>query len=389
MTLFARDEYLRRINATKQLMQRHGVDVLVVTSPENICYLTGYEGWSFYTPQAALVTLGDEEPTFVTRSMDVACAEFTAFLRPEHVIGFPETYVGRNDRQPMTFIGELLIARGCGSMRIGVEKGVHFFSVHSYEALCAALPNATIVDADLLVDRVRLIKCPQEIEIMRHAGRIATATMQAGINAIEVGVRECDVAAELHAAQLRGTAEGGGGVPVSVLMGVGKKARAPHLKWTDAKLPNDTSVFMELSGCRHQYHVALSRTIRLGVPPAGLTQLCDVVIDAMEETLASIRPGKHCEDVAKVYQQLIKRAGYQKSSRIGYAMGLCFEPTWIERTASLQDGDLTELEPNMTFHMICGMWEGEHQAVMSESFRVSDTGHELLAQLPRRLFVKP
>lgn len=67
----------------------------------------------------------------------------------------------------------------------------------------------------------------------------------------------------------------------------------------------------------------------------------------------------------------IAKKGLTKEFRIGYAMGLNYPPDWGEHTASLRPGDPTILEPNMTFHMILGMWMDDYGFECSESRRVS------------------
>ena len=388
VSLFSREEYLRRIRATKERMARAGIDLLLVSSPENINYLTGYAGWSFYTPQLVALALDAVEPVLITRQMDVACADFTSFQDPANVVGYPEHYIGTLERHPMEFIAQTLRERGLARGTMGIEKSAHFLSVKSYEVLREQLKGLPFVDADLLVDWVRTIKSDAEIDIMRQAGAIADAAMKGAFDAIAPGVRECDAAAALYYAQLKGTAEGGGGVPNSVLMPAGAKARAPHLKWTDDPYRGQQGVNIELSGCRHQYHCGLARTVYLGKPPAKLQQLAQIVIGGMSAVLDAVEPGVPCEALAAAWQREIARAGYEKASRIGYSIGLCFQPTWIERTISLQQGDKTPLAVNMTFHLMCGMWGGDDNLVMSETFRVTQDGPELLTHYPRELLVK-
>ena len=60
MTIFTRAEYLARIARTKSAMARKGLDTLLVASPANQFYLTGYDGWSFYTPQMVVVSMAAE-----------------------------------------------------------------------------------------------------------------------------------------------------------------------------------------------------------------------------------------------------------------------------------------------------------------------------------------
>ncbi|MFW6317771.1 MAG: M24 family metallopeptidase, partial [Halorubrum sp.] len=67
-------------------------------------------------------------------------------------------------------------------------------------------------------------------------------------------------------------------------------------------------------------------------------------------------------------------------------MGLGYPPDWGEHTASIRPGDETVLEEGMTFHMIPGLWEDEFGVELSETFAVTSTGAETLAEFPRRLF---
>src|SRR5258708_39926482 len=87
--LFERSEYLARIARPKQAMAERGIDLLLVASPANQFWLTGYDGWSFYTPQMVALRLDHEEPIWVGRKMDAVGAKFTAFLKPANVVPYP------------------------------------------------------------------------------------------------------------------------------------------------------------------------------------------------------------------------------------------------------------------------------------------------------------
>lgn len=388
MTIFERSEYMDRIRRTRQRMEKAGIDVLMLSAPENIYHLTGYAGWSFYIPQMALLPADDEEPVLIVRDMDTACADHSAFLESENVVGYPEDFIGSPNRHAMSFVADFVRKRRWGKCRLGIEMDAHFLTARAFAALRSSLPDAEFVDATCLVNWVRTYKSDAEIEIMRQAGRIADQALLAAYEHIAPGVRECDVAAEMFRALIRGTPEFGGGVPENVAMPAGVKAAAPHLPWSDSPYSTETGVNIELGGCRHQYHAGLARTIYLGRPPAELRRLSTVVLEGLQAALTTVRPGVLCEELVESWENVIARAGYHKASRIGYAIGTSFRPAWIEQTASLQRGDKTVLEPNMTFHLICGMWKGQHNLVMSETFRVTETGHERLTNLEQKLFVK-
>jgi ectoine hydrolase len=390
MTVFTKEEYLERIDRTKMRMTDMGMDVLVVSDPANMNYLTGYDGWSFYVPQVVIISLDKEEPVWVGREMDAAGARLTSFLRKDNIIGYPEYYVQIADRHPMEFVADVLIQRGWGKKVIGTETDTYYFSARGYEALKKGMYNASFIDGNLLVNWIRLIKSPHEINVMREAGKIMEKVMQTAIDIVAPGVRECDAVAEIMRAQIRGTEDFGGDYTAIVpLMPSGIKTSTAHLTWTDETYGSEVAVNMELSACRNRYHSPMARTLYLGSqPPQKLQDTAKVVVEGLNETLAAIKPGMLCEEVEKVWRDVISRAGLIKKSRIGYAMGLNYPPDWGEHTASLRPGDKTILQADMTFHMILGMWMDEWGFEISEAFRVTENGHETFANFPRKLFVK-
>ncbi len=386
---FETHEYLSRIEETKRRMEAAGIEVLLVTDPSNMNYLTGYNGWSFYVHQLAALALDTAEPLWIGRQMDIACARHSAFLSSDSLVGYPEEYVQSAARHEMDFIAGVLADRGWGDRSLGVEMDSYFFTARAYEQLRLGLPDATFVDANLLVNWVRLVKSTREIEHLRAAGAIADRAMQAVIDRIEPGVRECDAAATFYATEIEGTPEFGGDLPSHVLfMPTGEKASAPHLSWTDNRFRVGEATNIELAGCRHRYHAGLARTVFLGSPPPRLTRVADVVVEGMEVALEKARPGTTCEQVEAAWRAVITKADLEKESRIGYSIGIGYPPDWGEHTASLRPGDTTVLEPDMTFHMILGMWMDNWGFELSETIRVTEDGApESFSTLPRKLFV--
>jgi Xaa-Pro dipeptidase len=390
MPLFPEAEYLDRLQKTKTHMHAAGIDVLVVADPANMNYLTGYDGWSFYVPQCVVVSQEAETPLWIGRGMDRAGARHTSFLSAADIIGYPDHYVQTPARHPMNFVGDTIRERGWGAKVVGVEMDAYYFTARAYAELRKSLPDARFANADLLVNWIRLVKSEAEIALMREAGQIANRVITTAIERLEPGVRECDAVAAVYQAQMSGTPEFGGDYPAIVpMMPTGEKTSAPHLTWTDAPYESEQMVNLELAACRHRYHCPIARTAYLGKhPPAKLVALAEHTVAGLEITLDAIKPGLRAEEVELVWRRHIAKAGLEKASRIGYAMGLNYPPDWGEHTASLRPGDRTLLEPNMTFHMILGMWMEDYGFECSESFRVSETGCETFADVPRKLFLK-
>jgi Xaa-Pro dipeptidase len=388
--VFTEEEYRRRVRKTQERMDHQGIEVLLVMDPANMNYLTGYDGWSFYVPQCVVVGLEADTPIWIGRNMDVAGARHTTFLPESDIIGYPENYIQTIERHPMNFVGDVIAERGWRQKTVGVEMDAYYFSARGYAELQKHLPDARFANADLLVNWVRLVKSDAEIALMRQAGQIANRVMTTAIDRLEPGVRECDAVAAVYQAQMSGTADFGGDYPAIVpMMPTGEKTSAPHLTWTDAPYENEQMVNLELAACRHRYHCPIARTAYLGKnPPAKLVELAERTVEGLNLTLEAICPDMRAEAVEQVWRKHIAKFGLEKESRIGYAMGLNYPPDWGEHTASLRPGDQTILKPNMTFHMILGMWMDNYGFECSESFRVSETGCETFSSVPRKLFVK-
>ena len=389
MLIFKKTEYLLRLEKIKEQMEIKGLDLLVLADPANMNYTTGYDGWSFYVPQVVLVIKDEAQPLWIGRGMDAAGARLTTFLKQENIQGYPDDYVQSLVKHPMHYVADIIKQHRWADKKIGVEMDAYYFSARAFQELEKSLPNAVFTDATNLVNWVRLIKSDNEISIMKQAGKIAENVMQTALDNLSPGTRECDVVAKVYQAQISGTKEFGGDYPSIVpMMPTGIKTTAPHLTWTDDPYENEQAVNLELAGCKNRYHCPIARTAYLGKNPSPkLSNIADVTVEGLNLTLDAIKPGMLCEDVELIWRNHIAKHGFEKESRIGYAMGLNYPPDWGEHTASLRPGDKTVLKPNMTFHMILGMWMDNYGFECSESFRVTENGAITFASFDRKLFI--
>ena len=389
MAAFPDEEYAERQARTRTKMAEAGVDVLIITDPANMNYLTGYDAWSFYVPQAVIVPANNDAPYWYGRSMDAQSAVLTTTLPRDHILSYTDDYVENPAKHPFQFLGSVLKEHGRERARIGYEGNAYFFTARNLQVLTESLPLAKFVDIDLMVNWVRTIKSDREIEVFRQAARIVESVMRVAIDAVTVGTRQCDAAALISEAQIRGTREYGGDAPAnppSILSA--ENAATPHASWSDRPFRHDTATCLELSGCRLRYHCAMSRTVYLGQPPADMLRVAEATKEGYEAALATVKQGALCRDVAASWTNTISKHGLTKPSRIGYSIGVNYPPNWADHTASLRDIDTTVMEPNMVFHLMLGMWMEGWGFELSDCFRVTETGHEVFANFPRQLFVK-
>jgi Xaa-Pro aminopeptidase len=379
--IFPRNEYLRRLAAVKGEMERREINALMVVAPANITYLTGYTAKSGYVPQGLIVALNDEEPTFITRRMDAPAAIHQMFVDRSRVFGYPESLIANPDKDGWDALIDHLLEAGFEKANIGIEE--QSLSSRTVGKFRMRLPAAKFVDFGDTVCWIRGIKSDLEITLMREAAAIADAGMLRAKEVIRPGVSEADAAAEIVAQLVRGA----GGKPGTDLadfsLCASPRTSTAHITWADDYFKQGSQINIELGGIRHGYTSALMRTFSIGQPSDQLQRLHEGETAGLEAALAAVKPGESCSDVAAAFNETLKKFGFRKESRCGYAIGI----DWTEPTASFRVGDRTILKPNMTFHLMLGNWIDEDLGyVISETLRVTDSGAETFSVLPREIF---
>ncbi len=387
-TAFPQSEYDRRLALTHAAMAAADIDLLFVTDPSNMAWLTGYDGWSFYVHQGVLVPLG-EPPVWWGRGEDMAGAVRTVWMPDSAVLGYADHYVQSTECHPMETLASIIEDRDFSDKRIGVEMDNYYFSAKAFEVLKHGLPNARFQDATGLVNWQRAVKSELELDFMRRAGRIAEAVHAEIRERAEPGLKKNELVAEIFKTAIVGV-EGAPGDYAAIvpLLPSGSDAAAPHLTWDDQPLKAGEGTFFEIAGCYRRYHCPLCRTVFLGTPPQDFLDAEKAVLEGMEAGLAAAQPGNVCEDIAGAFFDVLERYGIEKDNRTGYPIGLSYPPDWGERTMSLRRGDRSELKPGMTFHFMTGLWMADWGLEITESLVITETGYELLSNVPRALVVK-
>lgn len=385
---FSLDEYAMRLGRVRKAMEEAGIELLVVTDPSNMAWLTAYDGWSFYVHQCVLVTL-DDDPIWFGRLQDGNGAKRTVYMDDAHILSYPDHYVQSPVRHPMEVLSQIVTDRGWSSLVIGVEMDNYYFSAAAFAALLKGLPNADFKDATGLVNWQRAVKSERELDYMRIAGRIVEKMHQRIWDTVRPGIRKCDLVAEIYDASIRGVGEFGGDYPAIVpLLPSGEDAAAPHLTWDDKPMRSGEGTFFEIAGCYRRYHCPLSRTVFLGKPTQTFLDAEKAVQEGLAAGLEMAKPGNLAEDVVNAYFAVLKKYGIVKDNRSGYPIGISYPPDWGERTYSLRPGDKTVLQENMTFHFMTGLWMDDWGFEITESVAITDGDPECLANLPRELVVR-
>ena len=185
---FESSEYANRQQAVRAAMAERGLDLLIIYDPSNLCWLTGYDAWTFYVHQCVVIGVQGELFWF-GRGIDAPAARLTTDLAPGQIIAYPDHYVQAVDIHPMDYLADLLKQRQLHTGRIGVEKDNYYFSARAMESLNTHLADAQFVDATALVNWQRAVKSPQELDYMRRAGKVVAKVYERIMEVAEQGKR--------------------------------------------------------------------------------------------------------------------------------------------------------------------------------------------------------
>ena len=229
-------------------------------------WLTGFDGWSFYTPQVVLVHL-DEEPIWFGRTQDAKAAHITTDILADNIVGYSEQLIHHATGHPYDELADLIKERGWASSRIGVELDAHYYTARAHAHLVKGVPDANVSDSEQLVNWARLIKSEAELVYMREAGAICTAAMNRAIEKVAPGVAQYEVIAEVYSAQILGVKGAYGDYTgLCPLIQVGEGTSTPHLTWSDQAHPSGYFGHVGDGGCSTSLPCTVNPDTLFGVP---------------------------------------------------------------------------------------------------------------------------
>ena len=378
---FSVEEFRDRLSSVRLSMEQRGCDALLVHTPENILYLSGYQTPGYYAYQCLVIT-HQHDPVLLIRDTEKGNAYAYSWL---------DDHVGYYDTDSHSEVTSRALAGiGIRDATVGVEMSSWFLTARLNEDLRERNPHLRWVDASGTVEKCRARKSPREIAYIRHAVTAAEAGMKAAIDAASEGRTDNDVAAALSAAMF----EAGGEYPaLGPFVAVGKRSSITHGIWGRRPIERGQSIILEIGGVFNRYNGAIMRTISIGPPSDELTAMATASEEANRLLIENVKPGAMTADLYSLCMGELERHGYsgtRTGKRCGYSIGLAFPPDWGEgHFLSLIDEPNVPLEPGMVFHLPLSVRiYGRYGASFSETVAVTQTGHEILTSIERELFVK-
>ena len=357
--------------------QGEQLDLLLVTHPANIFYLTGFRG------SAGMLLVGAGESTLIVDSRYVTAAR--RVLDDASPAGEPIALVEVETSYEETLCG-LLGARG--SCRLGIEADHMTLARYDWIERTLAGSGVELHRTSGFVEASRLVKDPGEVAILRAAGARISDVMAEMLAGLRPGRRERDVAADIDWAVRRAGFEG---PAFETIVASGPNSALPHARSGDRELAPGDLVLLDFGGVHEGYCVDLTRVATLGPPPPRAADWHDAVRAAHAAALAAVRPGTPVGDVDGAARGVLEDRGLGEAFGHGTGHGLGIEvhegPRIGKRRATDGPEDV-RLVPGIVFTVEPGVYlPGEGGIRLEDDVVVTESGYALLTEVPLDLVV--
>ncbi|MFP3156056.1 Xaa-Pro peptidase family protein [Lachnospiraceae bacterium ZAX-1] len=358
-----------RLGRVRELMQKDGVDVLVIYSPQwKVEFIHYAANFRVLGTNAVMVLPLSGEPTlYLNQPWDLPRATAESWVKdivvaPEHML---------------KLAGEK--AAKSGSV-VGVA-GLEIMAGAYYAELDAALQGKKIVNAYDLMEKAAIIKSAWEQEILRKCGKLADAGFTAELDCLRVGISEYEVVAEIeHAMRLGGADDDFQMIGMGTNLPSMNLASENTLKMGDLVETEITPMIGSIT-----YATQLCKTVKMGPASDVEHEKFKLLVDALNYALSKMKAGVPAKNACIWQNEIIGGAGYEEYCHPPYmrSRGHNFGMGTIEISETT---DLI-LEPGMTMVVHPNQYIPEvGYLVLGETIIITDTGIERLSSIPAKLF---
>jgi Xaa-Pro aminopeptidase len=373
----------QNMNTFIRRLEKNDIDVALITDDDNVYYLTGYYDYlhmDFGRP-TILVVLREGPSILITPSIDFNSAE--ALARVDRIASWNDG-IGNEWREELPNV--VMKAVKVAIEPNNIQPVVHSFLVELIEA-------KKLEDASSILSDMRMIKSDSELQLARHAGKVANAMMTAGRAAIGSGIAEYEVALATSQAGTRMAAEllnahytdedMSPNTHFLQIMASGKAITKTHHRATTRIMQYGEPVFLCFCGMTnfHRFKLGFDRTFWIGeIMDKSQETIYEIALASQKAALNALRPGVTAESVHAAYAEVIQEAGYDYPFRCGRATGF----SYLE-VPQLVTGDKTILQPGMVLAVDGSVSADNFRAQIGDSFIITQEGYEPLTDHPKKL----
>jgi Xaa-Pro dipeptidase len=288
------------------------LDAIIAMSPENFAYLAGFIVSSHSVLRwrhAAVVITRDGRRALFTVDMEASTVKD---LEPDENVRVWEEF----EENAMPVLADLLKDLGLGSGRIGIETD--YLPVRDMERLKKLLPDVGWEACYPIFNRLRMIKTPRELELMREVARITDRSIKEALESVRAGDTEMDLAAAVTTNLFRHGAEDF----KWLILGSGERSQFPNVGPTLRKLERGDLVRLEVFGTLGGYHTGICRTGVVQEASDEVTEIWSNIVACRDLIFETIRDGASGAEVYRKVRARFEQLGWKPMSFVGHGIGL-------------------------------------------------------------------
>jgi Xaa-Pro aminopeptidase len=289
-----------RLQKLRGKLAENEIDGVFITQAENRHYLSGFDGTAGYL--------------LITEKKAVLATDFR----------YTEQAAGEApDFEILRIAGNIAdwfpgLVSDSGIKKLGFEAGDVTFNFHRQlnDGLKKKKIITKIVPVNGLVESLRAIKDPGEIEFIRKSAAITDAAFERVEGSMKAGMTEKQVAWELEKSLRE---NGSQSLPFDIIVASGPRAALPHAKPSDRVINEGEPVLIDMGARYAGYASDLSRTICIGSPDETFRKVYRTVLDAQTAAVSIIKAGITGHQADSISREIIEKAGYGEA--FGHSLG--------------------------------------------------------------------
>jgi Xaa-Pro aminopeptidase len=312
-----------RIQKLRQGLDESGLDGIFISQAENRRYLSGFDGSAGFL--------------LVTPRGKILATDFRYTSQAKNQAHDYEIFATTNDISDWfpKLVAELKIKR------LGFEAGHISFALH--RQLCDILNKGKsplkLIPVEGMVESLRAIKEPEEIESIAKAAEISDAAMEHIRDRIQPGMTEKEIAWEIERFMRE---KGSQTIPFAIIVASGKNSALPHARPSTKTISRGEPIMIDIGARIEGYGSDLSRTICLGTPDDTFKKLYDIVLGAQLAAIAIIKEGMTGAEADNLSRVVTEEAGYAEAFGHGLGHGVGLAPHELPRLGPNSPGKLAE-----------------------------------------------
>ncbi|MCJ7839733.1 Xaa-Pro peptidase family protein [Lederbergia sp. NSJ-179] len=358
-----------RLTKLSAWLTKENIEAALITSPDNIFYLTGFRSEP-HERLLALVAFQEKEPFIICPAMEKADARNSGW--EYEIIGYQDT------DQPWDFMEQRIKARIPDIQQGAIEK--NHLNVQRYEELITRFPGIILQDAEPILNELRMLKTAEEMASIRKACELADFAVEVGVSEIAEGKTELDLIATIEYEVKK---KGVSGMSFDTMVLTGVNAASPHGTPGISRIKKGDFVLFDLGVIYEGYCSDITRTVAFGDISSEQQKIYETVLSAQEAAVNAVKPGVLAKDLDRIARTHIQNAGYGEffPHRLGHGLGIS-----IHEYPSITATNPLNMAAGMVFTIEPGIYVPDVAGVrIEDDVFVTENGVEVLTKYPKSL----